>query len=363
MSARVNNYWIKADYIADFMSHLAHGDRRAVHTFIAKLEAAQRKAQAELNQFKDLDKILENFQKETGIISTGVGVNIPEDAPIEENSPLMNLALTAAGMASEGIGLALTALSVFNDLLSLYSENINAFGVLINASNSELKIRDFRLENAAPSALPLRKTIPPAQKILNPLDKKQYDCVAMSLFGCYNRSKLEGIGSGCSLELPLNQHVSFGYSLPYGAFGAVPGVSIGRFGSANDALKRAQNHRRPVIRPVHISKNILGMGTLVEGEDRDSYHGRFAFALYEPDNIRAKVVRNANFYLNYPPKKVAHRISTGEEVTVLHKGTQAQKGPVMGDMWFFDLVRRHNGEVGYIARSKEDGSFVILKDL
>lgn len=91
----------------------------------------------------------------------------------------------------------------------------------------------------------------------------------------------------------------------------------------------------------------------------------------QPINVKPaellKTLRGANFYTGYPPTGRNHespQVRRGTDVIDYNKGTEALKGPISGGKWFFDEVRimggRRHGQIGFMARSKEDGSFRIL---
>lgn len=94
-------------------------------------------------------------------------------------------------MTEIGIGISLYALVM--DLVALFNIKYHLQGVLFNTASADLESLHFSFgANGDPNMLPLSSTIPAAKSIMNPLDKKNHDCVGFTLFGGVGYQSLEG---------------------------------------------------------------------------------------------------------------------------------------------------------------------------
>lgn len=167
----------------------------AITTFLTTLTDAHREFQDGLRPHVDTLALLKAYQDKTGIISTR-DYTLP-DIPNNPNDPGNSFALDLiegiAGAAETEIGIGISIYTLVLDLIELLDIKLHLQGVLFNTGNTDLEDIRFRFgPNGVPNLLPLAATIPAAKAIMNPVDKKNYECVGFVLFGGVGDLSLEG---------------------------------------------------------------------------------------------------------------------------------------------------------------------------
>ena len=167
----------------------------AVTAFLETLTAAHSTFNNGLHPGVDLIRLLQVYQDRTGIISTR-DFTLPE-IPSNPNDPGNSFAtdmiegIVGAAVTEIGIGISLYTLVL--DLVALFDIKLHLQGVVFNAGSTDLENIDFRFgPNGIANLRPLSSTIPAAKSIMNPIDKKNYDCVGFTLFGGVGYLSLEG---------------------------------------------------------------------------------------------------------------------------------------------------------------------------
>lgn len=167
----------------------------AVTTFLATLTTAHEAFKQGLRPGADLNRLLAKYQDATGIISTREYAlpDIPNDPNDPGNSFVTDLIEGIAGAAMTEIGIGISLYTLVMDLVSLFNIKLHLRGVLFNTAATDLE--ELRINygpNGLPNLFPLKTTIPGAKPIMNPLDKKNYDCVGFTQFGGIGYQGLEG---------------------------------------------------------------------------------------------------------------------------------------------------------------------------
>lgn len=170
--------------------------RDAVTAFLATLSSAHNAFKKSLRPGADLHKLLQAYQNTTGIISTRDFTlpDIPDDPNNDPgNSFATDLIEGIAGAAMTEIGIGISLYTLVLDLVALFNIKLHLQGLLFNTGSTDLENIQFRFgENGLPNMLPLSPTIPAAKSIMNPLDKKNYDCVGFTVFGGVGFQSLQG---------------------------------------------------------------------------------------------------------------------------------------------------------------------------
>lgn len=175
--------------------HRPEAAKAAVSSFFQTLTTAQEAFRDALKPGADLSKLLKDYQDATGIISTR-DFAMP-DIPNDPNTPIVNSFTTdliegIAGAASTEVGIVITAYTLVMDLIALLSIYVHARGIVMNASSADLDNLTFDAGYADANVLPLSTGIPASKNIMNPLDKKNYECVGFTFFGLVSTQDLEG---------------------------------------------------------------------------------------------------------------------------------------------------------------------------
>lgn len=175
--------------------HTAPG---AVTTFLANMTAAHEAFKKGLRPHADMMALLRAYQDATGIISTRE-FTLPEvpGNPNDPDDPINKFATDMiegiAGAASTEIGIGISLYTLVLDLIEIFDIKLHLQGVLFNTAATDLENIEFRFgPNGLPNMLPLSATIPAAKSIMNPVDKKNYDCVGFTVFGGVGYQSLEG---------------------------------------------------------------------------------------------------------------------------------------------------------------------------
>jgi hypothetical protein len=191
--------WVRKDSAA-FKALIAglrnpHTAPGAVTTFLTNMTAAHEAFKKGLRPHADMMALLRAYQDATGIISTRE-YTLP-DIPSNPNDPDNNFATDLiegiAGAAMTEIGIGISLYNLVMDLIEIFNIKLHLQGVLFNTASTALENIEFRFgPNGIPNVLPLSATIPAAKPIMNPVDKKNYDCVGFTLFGGVGYQSLEG---------------------------------------------------------------------------------------------------------------------------------------------------------------------------
>jgi hypothetical protein len=193
-----NITWLRTD--SPLVAALNEAPRKdpsaVITTFLKTLVSAHREFQQGIHPGVDLMKLLKRYQDKTGIISTR-NFTLP-DVPPGGSVPGMDQFFTdlvegIVGAASTEAGVAISIYTLVQDLIHILDIQLHVKGLLINNSTSDLEEIELRVgPDGEPNLLPLNATIPGARKIMNPVDKKNYDCVGFVLFGAVGMVSLEG---------------------------------------------------------------------------------------------------------------------------------------------------------------------------
>lgn len=167
----------------------------AVTAFGATLSSAHETFKRGLVPGADLTALLRAYQDRTGIISTRE-FTLP-DIPSNPNDPsssfTTDLIEGIAGAAMTEIGIGISLYTLVMDLVALFNIKLHLKGLLFNTAPTDLEHIHFLFgPNGLPNILPLPSKIPAAKSIMNPLDKKNYDCVGFTFFGGVGDLTLQG---------------------------------------------------------------------------------------------------------------------------------------------------------------------------
>lgn len=172
--------------------HTAPG---AVTSFLTNMTAAHKAFKQGLRPHVDVMALLRAYQDATGIISTREFTlpDIPSNPNDPTNSFATDLIEGIAGAASTEIGIGISLYNLVLDLIELFDIKLHLQGLLFNTAATDLVNINFRFgPNGIANLLPLSATIPAAKSIMNPVDKKNYDCVGFTVFGGVGYQSLEG---------------------------------------------------------------------------------------------------------------------------------------------------------------------------
>ncbi|MGH8081957.1 MAG: hypothetical protein ACREP7_15390 [Lysobacter sp.] len=172
-----------------------HTAANAVTAFLTTLTTAHKDFNRGLHPGADMTALLRAYQNKTGIISSRDYTlpDIPSNPNDPDNSFVNDLIAGIAGAVVTEIGIGITLYTLVLDLIEIFEIKLHLQGLLFNTAPTDLMNIDFRYgPNGLPNLLPLSQTIPAAKSIMNPLDKKNYDCVAFTLFGGVGFQSLEG---------------------------------------------------------------------------------------------------------------------------------------------------------------------------
>lgn len=191
--------WVRKDSAA-FKALIAglrnpHTAPGAVTTFLANMTTAHEAFKEGLRPNVDMMALLKAYQDATGILSTREFTlpDIPGDSSGPGNDFIRDLIEGIAGAAMTEIGIGISLYALVMDLIELFNIKLHLQGMLFNTASTDLENIEFRFgPNGIPNVLPLSTTIPAAKSIMNPVDKKNYDCVGFTLFGGVGYQSLEG---------------------------------------------------------------------------------------------------------------------------------------------------------------------------
>jgi hypothetical protein len=167
----------------------------AVTTFLTTLSSAHQAFKHGLSPGVDVTALLRAYQDKTGIISTREFAlpDVPSNPNDPGNSFATDLIEGIAGAAMTEIGIGISLYTLVMDLIELFDIKLHLQGVLFNTGTSDLEGIDFRFgPNGIPNVLPLSRTIPGAKPIMNPVDRKNYDCIGFTFFGGVGYMSLQG---------------------------------------------------------------------------------------------------------------------------------------------------------------------------
>lgn len=169
--------------------------RAAVTTFLSTLSSAHEEFKSRIGPDANLPKLLQAYQDKTGIISTRDFTlpDIPDDPSGPGSSFFTDMIEGIAGAAMTEIGVGISLYTLVMDLVALFNIKLHLRGVVFNTAATDLEDVRFQFgPNGQPNMLPLSRTIPAAKSIMNPLDKKNYDCVGFTMFGGVGEQSLQG---------------------------------------------------------------------------------------------------------------------------------------------------------------------------
>ncbi|HEU5003261.1 MAG TPA: hypothetical protein VFW71_10855 [Actinomycetota bacterium] len=165
----------------------------AVDTFFTTLGTAQQAFKKALKPGADLTSLLAQYQSATGIISTRDYTlpSEPEPGNPSENSFFLDLIEGIAGAASTEVGIGIALYTLIMDVIEWLELKVHVRGILMNAGTSKLDDIDLECFGQL-TVVPFSVSIPGMKSILNPVTKKNVDCVGFAFFG--------GVGSDWSAQ-------------------------------------------------------------------------------------------------------------------------------------------------------------------
>jgi len=222
--------WIRTDspnFIALNAALKTRKPQAAIQNFLDTLVSAHKEFQQGVHPGADVMALLKIYQDKTGIISRR-DFSLP-DVPSDPNDPGSSFATDLiegiAGAVSTEIGLGILVYTLVLDLIHLLDIKLHVKGILLNNSGADLDHIAIRVgPDGEPNLLPMSRTIPGTRKIMNPVDKKNYECVGFVLFGAVGVLSLEGFSISLYADIPQVGGTSM-YFQYYTASGG--GVSFG----------------------------------------------------------------------------------------------------------------------------------------
>lgn len=217
----------------------------AVTTFFTNLTSAHQTFQKGLHPGADLSRLLQAYQDQTGIISTR-HFTLP-DMPDDPGHPgdggtafYLDLVEGIAGGVSTEVGVGITILNLVQDLVAMFNIKLHLRGLLFNTASTDLERIHFQFgPNGLPNLLPLSTTIPAAKPIMNPLDKKNYDCVGFTLFSGVGNQSLQGYYVSLQAQWKNGQSAVPVYCQYYAV---IKGITVGRDGRDHGELQQNWFH-------------------------------------------------------------------------------------------------------------------------
>jgi hypothetical protein len=224
--------WIRIDspnFIALNAALKTKTPQAAIRNFLDTLVSAHKEFQQGVHPGANLMALLKIYQDKTGIISRR-DFSLP-DVPSDPNDPGSSFAtdliegITGAVSTEAGVGILMYTLVL--DLIHLLDIKLHVKGILLNNSRADLDHIAIRVgPDGEPNLLPLSRTIPGLRKIMNPVDKKNYECVGFVLFGAVGVQSLEGFSITLDGEIPKKGGTSMYFQ--YYSVG-LKGVSYGTY--------------------------------------------------------------------------------------------------------------------------------------
>ena len=169
----------------------------AIKNFLETLVSAHKEFQQGVGPGVNILNLLKVYQDKTGIISRREFTlpDVPPDPKNPDSPFLADLLEGLAGSMSDEAGEGILAYTLILDLIRLLDIKVHIKGVLFNNCRRDLEEIRIRVDGMGlPSLLPMSRTIPGIKKIMNPVDKKNYECAGFVLFGAVGIEALEGFG-------------------------------------------------------------------------------------------------------------------------------------------------------------------------
>jgi hypothetical protein len=167
----------------------------AIKNFLETMVSAHREFQQGVMPGVNIMNLLKVYQDKTGIISRREFTlpDVPPDPKNPDSSFLADLLEGLAGSVSDEAGEGILAYTLILDLIRLLDVKAHIKGVLFNNCPTDLEEISIHVEGMGrPSLLPMSRTIPGIKKIMNPVDKKNYECAGFVLFGAVGIEAWEG---------------------------------------------------------------------------------------------------------------------------------------------------------------------------
>jgi hypothetical protein len=177
----------------------------AIKNFLETLISAHKEFQQGVGPGVNILDLLKVYQDKTGIISRR-DFTLP-DVPPDPNNPdspfVADLIEGFAGSLCDEAGEGILAYTLIMDLIRLLDVKAHIKGVLLNNRQTDLTEIEIRVDGMGiPSLLPMSRTIPGIKKIMNPVDKKNYECAGFVLFGAVGIEAWEGFAITLRAEIP-----------------------------------------------------------------------------------------------------------------------------------------------------------------
>ena len=234
--------WIRQDspnFLALMAGLKSENPAAAVNKFMQNLFDGHKEYQNSLEPGVDQMKLLTAFQEKTGIISTR-HFTLP-DIPNDPNDPNGNnfaqdLIGGIAGAAMTEIGIAISFYNLILDFIALLNIKVHVKGLLMNNSDADLENIHCGYGFGDPTLLPISRTLPAAKSIMNPVDKKNYDCASFTFFGGISDHTLQGLQIATQAYLKRdNKRDSYSYGMYFQYYTALGrGVSVGYLDNHRD---------------------------------------------------------------------------------------------------------------------------------
>lgn len=190
--------WIRTDspnFLALSAALKTSTPQAAIKTFLETLVSAHKEFEQGVGPGVNVLQLLKVYQDKTGIISRR-DFTLPDVPPDPKNpdSPFVSdLIEGLVGSVSDEAGEGILFYTLILDLIRLLDVKAHIKGVLFNNCRTDLKEIEIMVDGMGmPSLLPLSRTIPGIKKIMNPVDKKNYECAGFVLFGAVGIEAWEG---------------------------------------------------------------------------------------------------------------------------------------------------------------------------
>ncbi|MEH6419423.1 hypothetical protein [Pseudomonas sp. CGJS7] len=218
----------------------------AATAFLTALNSAHQDFKNKLEPGANLTALLGAYQDKTGIISTREYSlpDIPGNPSDPDSGFISDLIGGIAGALVTEIGVGISLYTLAQDLIAMFDIKLHLQGVLFNNAATDLSEIYFHFgPNGQPNILPLSTTLPPAKAIMNPIDKKNYDCVPFTFFGGIGFLSLEGFYITMKAQRQRSEEISVYCEYYAGYRGIAPG----------------DHERHPPLEDVFYTRSVTGV--------------------------------------------------------------------------------------------------------
>lgn len=177
----------------------------AIKNFLETLISAHKEFEQGVRPGVNILNLLKVYQDKTGIISRRDFTlpDVPPDPKNPDSSFVADLLEGLASSVSDEAGEGILAYTLILDLILLLDVKAHIKGVLFNNRRTDLKEIHIQVDGGGiPNLMPMSRTIPGIKKIMNPVDKKNYECAGFVLFGAVGIEAWEGFAITVHGEVP-----------------------------------------------------------------------------------------------------------------------------------------------------------------